>query len=81
MNSALQTSGNLLERVTLTLTRRDIVLMNLCLQVVAHDHAKGASLRSDIESLQTRLAQYHSAPSSFRKKQVRCGEECRCTSP
>lgn len=65
---ALQTSGNMLDRVTVTLSRREIALMNLCLGVVACDHARGGNLRADIESLQTRLAQYHAVPSTFRKR-------------
>ena len=81
MDSALQTSGNMLDRVTVTLTRRDIVLVNLCLGVVARDHARGGNLRSDIESLQTRLAQHQSAPNASRGKQLDCGDDCRCTSP
>lgn len=36
------------------------MLMKLCLQVVAHDHTKEGGLRSDIENLQSRLAQYQS---------------------
>ena len=78
MDSALQTGGNLLDRVTVNLTRREVVLMSLCLGVVARDHARGGNLRSDIESLQTRLAQYHAAPSTSRKRQAGCGEECQC---
>ncbi len=78
MDLALRADGNMLESVRLTVTRRDLALMNLCLQVTAHDHAKGGSLRSDIESLQARLAPYQSAPSASRKKQAGCGEECQC---
>lgn len=81
MDLALRTDGNMLERVMLSLTRRDILLMNLCLGVVAHDHTRVGSLRSDIESLQTRLTQYQSAPDSSKKRQAGWGEECRCTSP
>ncbi|MBI4303684.1 MAG: hypothetical protein HY665_05055 [Chloroflexi bacterium] len=72
MNAALQTSGNILNKVTISLTRRDIVLMNFCLGVVAREHARGSILCPDIESLQTRLAQYQPATSASEKKQ--CGE-------
>ena len=78
MDSALQTDGNLLDRVKVTLTRRDVALMSLCLRVVARDHTRDGNLRSDIESLQTKLAQCHSGPSTSRKKQAGYGEECQC---
>ncbi len=78
MGSTLRTDGNLLERVTVTLTRRDIALMNLCLGVVVRDHTRGGSLRSDIESLQTRLALYQSAPKTSQKKQAGWGDDCGC---
>ena len=79
MDTTLQTGGNMLDRIMVTLTRRDVALVNLCLGVVARDHARGGNLRSDIESLQTRLAQYHSASSTAR--QTGCVEECGCTNP
>ncbi len=56
MDSALQTGGNMLETVTVTFTRREVALMNLCLGVVARDHARGGNLRSDIESLREKLS-------------------------
>lgn len=78
MDLALRTDGNMLEKVTVALTRRDIALIDICLGLVAQNHARGGNLRSDIESLQTRLAQYHSGPSILREKQAGCGEECQC---
>ncbi len=56
MVSVLQTGGNMLDRVTVTLTRRDVALMHLCLEVVARDHVQGGNLRSDIESLREKLS-------------------------
>ncbi len=46
----------MLDRVMLTLTRRDLALMNLCLEVVARNRARNGSLRSDIESLREKLS-------------------------
>ena len=68
MDSALQTSGNMLDRVTVTLTRREVALMNLCLGAVARDHARSGNMRSDIESLQTLLTQV--SPNRSKLKRV-----------
>jgi len=50
MDLGLKASENPQDRLVLTLNRRDLVLLNLCLEVVAHDHTKGGNLHFDIES-------------------------------
>lgn len=80
MESALLTGGSMFDRVTVTFSRRDLLLMNLCLEVVARDHTRSGNLSSDIQSLQSRLTNYQSVANSSNKKQAGCGDDCRCAS-
>lgn len=56
MNQVLRGDESLDGKVTVTLTRRDILLLNLCLQVVERDHTRGGTLHFDIQSLRDRLS-------------------------
>ena len=76
MDLGLGVSGSLQDKLVLTLERRDMALLNMCLMVVAHNHTKSSGLRSDIESLQSRLTQQEKAPGSFKKQP--CDDNCRC---
>ena len=77
MNSALQ-NGKMLDRVIVTLTRRDVVLMDLCLGLVARDHARDRNILLDIESLKQRLNRFQLFPGDSRKTQDDCGDNCSC---
>ncbi len=53
----LKTEGIEPENIyTVILTRRDILLLNLCLQVVERDYTKDGTLHSDIQSLREKLS-------------------------
>jgi hypothetical protein len=56
MNPVLKEGRSLEGNVTVTLTRRDILLLNLCLQLVERNHAKDGSLRYDIQGLRAKLS-------------------------
>jgi hypothetical protein len=50
MDLAPMAGEDMLDRVALTLSRRDILLMNLCLELVAHDHTRGSTLYADTKT-------------------------------
>ena len=56
MKPVLREGESLEKKVTVTLTRRDILLLNLCLQLVERDHTKGSTLHYDIQSLRDKLS-------------------------
>jgi len=56
MNPVLMKGESLEGKLTVALTRRDILLLNLCLQLVERNHAKGGSLYYDIQSLREELS-------------------------
>lgn len=55
MNLVLKKGESLESRVTVALTQRDSLLLNLCLQPVERDHARGGFLHYDIQSLRDKL--------------------------
>jgi hypothetical protein len=55
MNLILKEGESLEDSVKLTLTRREVLLLELCLQLVSRDHAKNGSTCSDVERLRERL--------------------------
>ncbi len=55
MNLALKEGESLEDSVKLTLTRREVLLLELCLQLVARDHARNGSTCSDVERLREML--------------------------
>ena len=55
MSVNLKKAGFLEERITVTLTKRDLLLLKLCLQVMEREHAPGGSVLFDIKSLQGKL--------------------------
>ena len=55
MNLILREDESLESKITVTLTRRDIFLLNLCLQMVERNHAQSGSLFYDIQSLRDKL--------------------------
>lgn len=56
MSPVLREDEGLESKVTVTLTWRDIFLLNLCLQLVEQHHTNGGSLLFDIHSLRDRLS-------------------------
>ena len=56
MNPALREGENLEETVTVTLTRRDILLLKLGLELVDRDYTKAGVLLFDIRSLRHKLS-------------------------
>lgn len=56
MNLVLSGNETLESKVALTLTKRDILLLNLCLEVVDWHHAKGGTIHFDIRSLREKLS-------------------------
>ncbi len=56
MNPVLKKGESLESKVTVTLTQRDILLLNLCLQLVEQHHTNSGSLHFDIQSLRDRLS-------------------------
>ena len=56
MNLVLREGKSLDDKVKVTLTRRDILLLNLCLQLVERDHTKSGTLHYDIQSLRDKLS-------------------------
>ena len=56
MKPVLREGESLEKKVTVTLTRRDILLLNLCLQLVERDHTKSSTLHYDIQSLRDKLS-------------------------
>lgn len=55
MNLALKEGESLEDSVKLTLTRREVLLLELCLQLVTRDHARNGSTCSDVERLREML--------------------------
>lgn len=55
MNLALKEGENLEDSIKLTLTRREVLLLELCLQLVARDHTKNGTTCFDVERLRDRL--------------------------
>ncbi len=56
MNLALKEGESLEDRIELTLTRREMLLLELCLQLVTRNHAKNGTACSDVERLREKLA-------------------------
>lgn len=56
MNLALSEGESLDGKVKVTLTRRDILLLNLCLQFMERDHNRSGTLHYDIQSLVDKLS-------------------------
>ncbi len=56
MNLVLREDESLESKITVTLTRRDIFLLNLCLRMVERDHTKSGTLYYDIQSLRDKLS-------------------------
>ncbi|OGO22662.1 MAG: hypothetical protein A2Z28_00055 [Chloroflexi bacterium RBG_16_51_9] len=55
MNLALKEGESLEDSVKLTLTRREVLLLELCLKLVARDHVRNGSTCSDVVRLRERL--------------------------
>ncbi len=53
---ALNGSDKLNDEVSIALTRRDILLLKLCLQLVDWNYTRGGTLRFDIQSLRDKLS-------------------------
>ena len=56
MNPVLREGESLEETVTITLTQKDTLLLELCLQLVNRNHTRGGALRFDIQSLRDKLS-------------------------
>ena len=53
--------GSLEEKVNIILTRRDIMLLKLCVNAMAHSHARG-TLGYDLETLRSKLEAQENIP-------------------
>ena len=62
MNRVLGQGESLEEKVTVTLTQKDILLLKLCLQLVDWNYTRGGTLRFDIQSLRDKLPTQQRAP-------------------
>ena len=56
MNPVLKKGESLESKVTVTLTQRDILLLNLCLQLVEQYHSNGGSVNYDMQRLRDKLS-------------------------
>ena len=56
MKLALKEGESLEDSVKLTLTRREVLLLELCLHLVARDHARNGTTCFDVERLLERLS-------------------------
>ena len=56
MNLAPKEGQSLEGKVTVTLTRRDILLLKLCLELVARNYTRDDTLHFDIQSLRDKLS-------------------------
>jgi hypothetical protein len=56
MNLAWRQGERLEDSVNLTFTRREVLFLDLCLRLVARDHARNGTACSDVELLRDRLA-------------------------
>ncbi len=57
MKPVLKKSINQEEEVAVILTRRDILLLNLCLRLVVLNHSKSGTMRFDIQNLRDKFPQ------------------------
>ena len=56
MKPVLREDVSMKGKVTVTFTRRDILLLNLCLQLVERDHTKDGTLHFNIQNLRDKLS-------------------------
>ena len=56
MNKVLRKSESLEGEVTVAFTKRDILLLELCLQLVYRNYTKGDNVRFDIQRLRDKLS-------------------------
>ncbi len=56
MNSGLKGDKRLEEKVTITVTQKDMLLLKLCLELVDKNYTSGGTLRFDIQSLRDKLS-------------------------
>ena len=62
MNRVLRKSESLEGTVTVTLTQRDLLLLDLCLGLIARHYAQKGTLSFDIQSLRDKLPTQQWAP-------------------
>ena len=55
VKSDMQLGERLEDSINLTFTRREVLFLDLCLRLVARDHARNGTVCSDLEMLRDRL--------------------------